>query len=155
MTTEDVKALEYALKAGPTPGEWEVRAGPLGLHIVSDIEIEDGIESWVSVASMDELGAVGLADATYITAANPDRIRRILDALAEAEKRAEAAEADARRYLHLRDHADRNGLCAVRVQWWSEEYSAMAAIDDLWGAHLDAEVDAAIANLSKEPSNGR
>lgn len=59
---------------------------------------------------------------------------------------------DAERYRWLRDSDDYE-LCAVRIDYWCDEYIGQAACEVLGGDYLDRDIDAAMAQ--QEPSNGK
>lgn len=70
---------------------------------------------------------------------------RALPSLAELER-------DAGRYRWLRDNPSDEGVLAVKVRYWSEEYDSQARVDLLDATELDAAIDAARANEAK-PKN--
>lgn len=55
-----------------------------------------------------------------------------------------ASDKDAERYRWLRDTSSDHGLCAVNIEYWSDEYSYLACCEVLDGKHLDAAIDAAM-----------
>lgn len=64
----------------------------------------------------------------------------------------EALRRDAARYRWLRDSDDYE-LCAVRIDYWCDEYIGQAACEVLGGDYLDRDIDAAMAQQG--PSNGK
>ena len=135
---QDVKALDGVLANVEHCGKFSKSSR-------CTVEAEE-TDEWPRVTlSVQANKIVGPKLAAYITACSPDRIRRLLDYIRKLEQ-------DARRYAWLRDHADSKGLCAVHVQYWSEEYSSQAEIDVLFGAILDEAID---AHLPKEATNGK
>lgn len=110
-TDGDIKAIEDALAAGPTPGEWEfgsyagreIRVGPKGdaKHRALAIMTGRADVPW----NHNEESRQAFNDAAYIAACNPA-------AIAELLARLRAAEADAERWqaLYRRAVNEANGL---------------------------------------------
>lgn len=84
---DDTKALRDALEAGPTPGEWTTEdANSNHVAVLVDRVFTYICEVAPSRFSMRKYsGQQDEADATYIAAANPARIARILARLEAAE----------------------------------------------------------------------
>lgn len=67
--------------------------------------------------------------------------RKEVEALqAECEKLRE----DAERYRWLRDQASAAGICAVHIEYWSEDYRGMAHCEVFDGEFLDKAIDKAM-----------
>lgn len=88
---EDVKALEEALQAGPTPGEW-VRS--CRRYPIADTGDYDSFEQVTAHAGLEQSVILEIhgeddrdePNAKFIAAAHPDRIRRLLDYIRKLEQ---------------------------------------------------------------------
>lgn len=167
---KDVEALREALEAGPTRGDWVRTHHRYELGDTGDYDSFEQVTARAGTETTVVLEIYGNddrdeANGKYVAAAHPDRIERILAALAEAEQqlakaiadaaeigcayleaeqRAEAAEADARRYRWLRQGGNDEAVMQYSMPGWE---------DHVWlpsGDELDAAIDAAIA--AKEQS---
>lgn len=69
--------------------------------------------------------------------------RAIEQAVLQSEQ-VQAWKKDAARYRWLRDEADGEGVCVVRIDYWSDEYIGQAHCDVYGGEFLDKEIDAAM-----------
>jgi len=102
---DDIAAIEAALAAGPTAGEWTIRmrSGFGGEEYASDLNDASG--NRIRMANITLTGSEqALKNDAFVAAANPARLRRILDTMAQmgeaisnllAEKSAAAQLSDA------------------------------------------------------------
>ena len=141
---QDAKALEDALAKVEHCGKFSKASR-------GTVETEE-TDEWPRVTvSVHANKIVGPKLAAYIAACSPARLRRILDALAEAERRAEAAEADARRYAWLREQHESSDSAESFCVFEPTPAHDLYPVGSMPG-ELDEAID---AHLSKEPSNGR
>ena len=84
---QDVKALEEALQAGPTPGPWSWWTSCSFRRLSSEATRRDG-DVLHAVVHRDGVGDIVGTEATkdYIAACSPDRIRRLLDYINRLEQ---------------------------------------------------------------------
>jgi hypothetical protein len=144
--TQDLAALDAALYMGPTPDPWQASrpdsegdvtvAGPGGVPIAK-------CGHATSVLDENHAYVIGyceaIANARFIAACSPDRIRRLLDYIRGLAR-------DAARYRWLRkgesdDVAVVRGLGAMDYGMSAVVYTYSEEID---GDDLDAAIDAAI-----------
>lgn len=127
--SEVITALEKALEAGPTPGEWEVvdesRISPSEPYWIGTQHSMCGFVSHAVVRSgcdeADELGDMK-ANAAFIAAASPLAIRTLLDAHASALR-------DAEKLREALTHIEGAAMDATAMRTAIRD-AARAALDD-------------------------
>ena len=114
---QDVKALEEALQAGPTPGEW-VRS--YRRYPIADTGDYDSFEQVTAHAGLEQSVILEIhgdddrdePNARFIAAANPDRIRRLLDYIADLERASKEGWRYAKECDEARQEAERRAAVA-------------------------------------------